>query len=65
VQGVIFKDSPIVKAFFTPDGREAIVGCRKPWLYVYDVVSGKVSKVWHAAGTLLASSPPSTTTSHT
>jgi U3 small nucleolar RNA-associated protein 18 len=51
VQGVVFKDTPIVKAWFTPDGREAIVTGRKPWIYVYDVVTGKVSKAWYPAGT--------------
>ncbi len=51
VQGVVFKDTPIVKAWFSPDGREAIVTGRKPWIYVYDVVTGKVSKAWYPAGT--------------
>lgn len=50
VQGVVFKDTPIVKAWFTPDGREAIVTGRKPWIYVYDVVTGNVSKAWYPAG---------------
>jgi hypothetical protein len=51
VQGVVFKDTPIVKAWSSPDGREAIVTGRKPWIYVYDVVTGKVSKAWYPAGT--------------
>jgi len=50
MQGVIFKDMPIIKAWFSPDGREAVVTGRTPWLYTYDVISGQATKVWHPAG---------------
>lgn len=50
VQGVIFKDLPIAKAWFSPDGREAIAAGRRPYMYVYDVLSSKVSRVWNPTG---------------
>lgn len=50
VQGIVFEDTPITKAWFSPDGKEVVIAGRKPWFYLFDVVSGKVSKVWFPAG---------------
>ena len=45
VQSIFFEETPIHKAFFTPDGKEIIVAGRRKWFHVYDVVSGKVTNV--------------------
>ncbi|KAI8834501.1 WD40-repeat-containing domain protein [Chytridium lagenaria] len=40
VQGVYFKDLPILSADFTPDGRQVIVSGRRKHFYVYDIDAG-------------------------
>ncbi|KAL6066883.1 U3 snoRNP protein [Balamuthia mandrillaris] len=50
MQSVFFEDTPIHKASFTPDGKEAIVVGRRKWFYSYDIVSGKINKVANIMG---------------
>nr|KAJ3419131.1 U3 snoRNP protein [Polyrhizophydium stewartii] len=50
IQSLFIKDMPIHRAHFSADGREIIMSGRRKWFYVFDLESGKTTKIWSARG---------------
>eukprot|EP00842_Homolaphlyctis_polyrhiza_P000129 jgi/Hompol1/1116/HPOL_001248-RA len=48
IQSIHFKDFPIYRAHFTPDGKQVIVTSRRKWYFVHDLVTGQTTKIFGA-----------------
>lgn len=53
IDSVFFPDMPIRTARFTGDGSQIVCSGRRPFIYTFDVTTGKASKVDRIIGTLL------------